>query len=136
MNQKKPTIVEGELRLEGLKNYLEGLNLVKSVWLSEDATGIVEKVEMDPKTNQMVGLVLPTNFQNGMPIPFTYLARNTDEIHDNMKCSKSTHVYMIMAQPLAKHVPPYVLQLFGTDNKFSTENILLRWKHTVEESMR
>lgn len=136
VNQKKPIIVEGELRLDGLKKYLEGLNLLKCVWLSEDATGIVEKVEFDPKTNQMVGLVLPTDFQTGMPMPFSYLARNTEEIHGNMKCNKSAHVYVIMAQPLVKHVPPYVLQLFGTDNKFSSENILLRWKHTVDELER
>lgn len=40
-----------------------------SVWLSEDATAIVARLRYDPSTNQIVGILLPTN-NNGSPIPF------------------------------------------------------------------
>lgn len=103
------------------------------VWLSEDATGIVSKIEFDPKTNQMTGIVLPTNSNTGMPIPFTYLARNAEEIQANMRKNTSTLVYIVLAQPLVEHAPPLILQLFGTDNKFKKQDVLLRWKHTIHE---
>ena len=38
-----------------------------------------------------------------------------------------------MAQPLSDTVPPICLAYFGTDNKFNTENILLRWKYIAQE---
>lgn len=133
INQHKPKVIEGELRIKELEHYLDSLNLEKYVWLSEDATAIVSKVEFDPKTNQMIGLVLPINSENGMPIPFTYLASSEEDIRNNMKCSTSTIVYIVMAQPIMKNVPAFVLQLFGSDNKFTTQNVLLRWKHTKAE---
>lgn len=136
INQNKPRLIEGELRGKELSNYLEVLNIDKCVWLSEDGTGIVEKVEFDPSTNQMVGLVLPYNPTTGNPIPFTYLARNESEMRSNMQKSAATYVYMVMAQPLACHAPPFILQLFGTDNKFKSRDVLARWKYTIEELKR
>lgn len=136
INKNKPIITEGELRIKDLNHYLECLNLEKYVWLSEDATGIVAKVEFDQKSNQMVGLVLPTDQVSGMPITYKYLALNEEEIHKINKCAKSTHVYFVMAQPIMKNLPPFILQIFGNDNKFTTQNVLLRWKHTVAELHR
>lgn len=84
----------------------------------------------------MIGIVLPINSNTGMPIAFTYLAQNADEIRSNMQKSKSSAVYIVMAQPLALNVPPFFLQLFGTDNKFKSSQVLSRWKHTIEELKR
>lgn len=64
---------------------MEGLKLDKRVWLCEDGSGIVEKVEFDLQTNQMVGLLLPLDSKTGMPIAYTYLARNAKEIEINMQ---------------------------------------------------
>lgn len=136
INQHKSRLIEGVLRIKELIDYLDSLNLEKFVWLSEDATAIVTKIEFDPKSNQMVGLVLPINSSTGMPIPFSYLASSENEIYKNMNHNKSTIVYVVMAQPIEKNVPPFVLQLFGSDNKFTAQNVLLRWKHTRAELER
>lgn len=133
INKNKSKIIEGELRIKELSHYLETLKLEKNVWLSEDATGITAKVEFDPNTNQMVGLVLPTDTRTGMPKSFSFLARNEQEILKNMKHEKSNYVYIVMAQPLVQGVPPFILQLYGTDSKFKTQDVLLRWRHTVAE---
>lgn len=133
INKNKPKIVEGELRIKELSHYLESLKLEKNVWLSEDATGITAKVEFDLNTNQMVGLVLPIDTRTGMPKPFSYLARNEEEIFKNMEREKSNYVYIVMAQPLVQGVPPFILQLYGTDSKFKTQDVLFRWRHTVDE---
>lgn len=122
--------------MKELCQYLEGLNLRKIVWLSEDASGIEGKIEFDPNTNQMVGLVLPLNKCTGMPISLTYLARDINEIQENMKREKSMYIYAILAQPLSKNAPPFPLQLFGSDNKFTTQDVLLRWRHTIEQLRR
>lgn len=136
INQNKSTVVEGELRIKELSHYLESLNLEKNVWLSEDASGIVSKVEFDARTNQMIGLVLPVDPTTGMPMKFSFMASNEEEIKKNMhKCNQSTHIYLVMAQPL-KNVPPFVLQLYGSDNKFTTQNVLRRWDHTRSELER
>lgn len=136
ISQKKPRIIEGQLRCQELKAYLDGLGLGTHIWLSEDASGIVTKIEFDPNTNQMVGLVLPTNSTSGMPISFTFLARNAAEIQNNMRKKQSTLVYMVLAQPLLKGVPPFILQIYGTDNTFTTSSVLLRWDHTINELER
>lgn len=123
------------MRCQELNAYADGLKLEKHVWLAEDGSGIVSKVEFDPTTNQMVGLVLPIN-TNDMPVTYTYLARNADEIQANMEKSKSSLVYMVLAQPLQKGVPPFILQIYGTDNKFTAQNVLKRWNHTINELER
>lgn len=43
--KEKCKILEGELRLKELIEYLDKYELPKFVWISEDATGIVSKVE-------------------------------------------------------------------------------------------
>lgn len=106
------------------------------VWLSEDASGIEGKIEFDPRTNQMVGIVLPLNQCTGIPISSSYLARDLNEIQENMKKDKAMYVYTIMAQPLSRGAPPFPLQLFGSNNKFTTQDVLLRWRHTIEELKR
>lgn len=136
ISEYKSIIIEGELRCKELKCYLETLKLPMRVWLSEDASAIVSKIEFDHRTNQMVGIVLPIDRNSGMPISFTFMARNSEEIQLNMKQKKSSLVYLVMAQPLAKNTPPFILQCFGTDNKFKTKNVLLRWEHTKVELKR
>lgn len=73
------TIVEGVLRSDELLVYLKEKNSPHVVALSEDATNIVDRVEFNSKKNQSTGFVLPLD-RDGMPIPFAYGARNTDEI--------------------------------------------------------
>lgn len=104
-----------------------------SIWLCEDASGIDVKVELDPSTNQLVGLVLPFDSENGMPITFTFLAESTEKIQKHMKEATSTHVYIVLAQPLIQNAPPFILQIFGSDNTFTAQNVFQRWKHTTQE---
>lgn len=81
----------------------------------------------------MVGLVLPTNKQTGMPIPFTYIPNSISDIEEQLKNSKATLVYVVMAQSIKENIPPFVLQIFGTDNKFVAGDVMNRWKYTEDE---
>lgn len=63
---------EGELRVKQLEQFIENHKTVKKVWLLEDGTAIVPTIKYDSKTNQLVGILLPTN-SNGCPLPLRYI---------------------------------------------------------------
>lgn len=69
INTNKTHVVEGQMRCKELCEYLDNLKAVKKVWISEDGTAITARISYDPKTNQLVGIVLPLN-SNGCPVPF------------------------------------------------------------------
>lgn len=133
IQKSKEMIVEGELRSRKLLDYLEKTKSPKSIFLSEDGSGIVQNIVFDRRSNQLVGLVLPLNDQTGMPELFSYEAKSAEEIEQYCKLQKSHLVYIVCAQPLKKGVPPFILQIFGTNNKFKSEHVLKRWKYTIAE---
>lgn len=112
---------------------MEKNNAPNKVWLSEDGTGIIRKAVYDVATNQLVGINLSIDDITGMPITCTYVARSLGDIERHMRNTLSSLVYVIMAQPIKPNCPPFVLQLFGTNNKFTSVDVLNRWKFTITE---
>lgn len=123
IQKDKDRVIEGELRCTQLYAYLDEIKAPKSVFLSEDASGIVKNVSYDAHSNQLVGLVLPFNESNGMPIIFSFEAKSAENMEKYLQLSQSTMVYIIVAQPLKFGASPFILQVFGTDNKFKTSNV-------------
>lgn len=109
-------VIEGILRCEELLQYLKERQLPLVVSLSEDATRIEERVQYDSNTNQVIGFVLPISEETGMPIPYSFKARNADEIFKHFGSgNQAAHfVNVFMAQPLAK-VAPFCLLIFGSN---------------------
>lgn len=129
-------IVEGILRSKELLQYLKERNLPLVVSLSEDGTRITNRIQYDSKTNQLVGFVLPTSSDNGMPIPFSFRARNVREIigHFNSQSPIGSNVNVVMAQPISdKRVPPLCLLLFTTDNAYTGADVENRWTFIIKE---
>lgn len=81
--QNTKVITEGVLRPYELELYLRQRNLPLIVSISEDATRIQGRVQYDSRSNQVVGFVLPIDPTNGLPTPFVFKARNTEEIVDH-----------------------------------------------------
>lgn len=103
------------------------------IFLSEDASGVVRKVSYDSHTNQMIGLVLPFNDANGMPQLFSFQANSADDIKRYMELPQSILVYIVVAQSLKKDSPPFILQIFGSINKFAAKDVIKRWEYTLKE---
>ncbi|KAJ6642842.1 hypothetical protein Bhyg_07796 [Pseudolycoriella hygida] len=121
IKDNKPAIVEGKLRKLELLNYLKERNLPLRVSLSGDATRIISTVSYDHATNQLVGFPLPLD-EKGMPIAYSYMARNVKEIKEHYESNvTSSNVYVQMAQPISRSVPPFCLITFLTDNRFTAE---------------
>lgn len=126
---------EGVLRCEEFLQYLEERGLEKAVALSEDATRIVDRVEYDGYTNQIVGFALPMNTNNSLPIPFSFPVRNIHEMigHFERKNTVSSLVNVVMAKPIStKYAPAFCLLLYGTDNKYSGEDVSIRWQCIID----
>lgn len=134
-NNKKP-VVEGEVRSKELSDYLENMRTKKIVWISEDGTVIKANVTYDPSTNQLVGLVPPINQSTGCPQTLVFTATDAETIKRLLQRERSRTLYLVMAKPLDENIPPFVLQIFGTDNKLKKEDIIKRWKFTTAELNR
>lgn len=126
-------IIDEILRCEELLIYLKERNLPLVVSLSEDATRIQGRVQYDSHTNQLVGLTLPLNKRNGMPIPYSYPARNVKEIcyHFADENPVSNFLNVVMAQPVATDAKPFCLLAYGSDNSYSAVDVANRWQHMV-----
>lgn len=125
--------MEGEIRSVGLKEYLIQHNAGNDVWICEDGSGLISKISYDRLFDQLVGMTLLIDERTGCPNRFEFTARDEDEIKKFCSMTKSTHVYLVLAIPLKEGVAPYILQMFGTDNRFATKNVINRWNHTIDE---
>lgn len=81
----------------------------------------------------MIGLVLPMKERNGMPQMKTFIAESAEKMKEYLERPQSTLVYIIAVQPLKEKTPPFILQVFGTDNKFDKNVISKRWEYTINE---
>lgn len=123
-------IIEGILRRDELKVLLAERNQMPVVSLSEDSTRIEDRPQYCAVTNQLIGFVPPIHKKTGMPIPFTRPANNANEIFNHFlnEHSISTYLTVVMAQPIG-NAPPFCLLVFGSDNKFTTNDVINRWNH-------
>lgn len=127
-------IIEGELRCEELLLYLRERDQPMWVILSEDATRVENRIQYDSRSNQIIGFVLPTNKEIGMPIPFTYKARSASEMiqHFSNDLPIAHYVNTVMAQPIG-NAPPFCLIVFGCDNRHTADEVARRWKYISNE---
>lgn len=129
-------IIEGILRSQELKLYLEERHLEKVVCISEDATRIVGRIQYNSRTNQVTGFVLPLSKKSGYPVPFSFPARNASEIIEYFDNNKpiSSFVNVIMAQSVdIKKSSPFCLMIFGSDNKYTSTDVCNRWNFIKTE---
>lgn len=139
-------VVEGDtiekvvesLRVEALKKHLTNYNTSLEVWMTEDGSGVINKVEYDPTNNTSIGLILPKN-KNSMPIKLHFQATPAKAIEDHFNNNQvSSLIYIYIAQTNNPDVPPFCLLFFGTDNRMVFSDVLketiifaTNWKKSV-----
>lgn len=132
-NQLQDRTEEGLFNFKGLNNFLEQRNLPKFLWISEDGTRITGKVEYDPITNKILGFVLP--LEDGVPNNNAYIATSAETIKSYFQTGeRANYAYCIMAQPLDLNSSAYCLAVFGTNNKFNSFDVSMRWTKLTAES--
>ena len=129
-------IEEGQFCFDGLVEHIHHYNATNIVAIAEDATRVVARVDYDNNTDRCVGFVLPLD-GNGLPLVDSFQATSFNAMQMMFStASIAKYAYVYMAQPLGSQVPPFCLACIGTDNKFTTEEVLLRWQHIQAECER
>ncbi|XP_031349112.1 uncharacterized protein LOC116175142 isoform X1 [Photinus pyralis] len=123
---------EGKLLVFQLKEFLLRNKYPCKVWVSEDGTAISGKIEYNAHQNVLVGFTLPLCEKSGIPkgIWKADTAQNIFNAFKNGSISK--YAYIITVQPLAFNAPPFCLCAFSTDNRFTSQEVVNRWKHITE----
>ncbi|XP_055308257.1 uncharacterized protein LOC129572338 [Sitodiplosis mosellana] len=132
----KECIIEGQLRCNDLAKYLHEHNAGNDVWICEDGSGLVPKILYDPSSDHLIGMTLLIDDRTGCPQRFKVTTQDEEMIKSFCRMTKSSHIYLILAIPLKEGVAPFVLQMFGTDNRFTARNVVKRWNYTVAELNR
>jgi len=113
--------------------HLNSYGATKTIAIAEDATRVIARAQYDQETDRVVGFVLPCD-GNGLPIVDSFIASSflaIEIMFKNNEIAKFAYVYM--AQALSLHVRAFCLACLGTDNRFSADDILKRWKHIYLE---
>jgi len=127
LDNTQSKVIEGSFRFNELRVHLIKKNLPLKIWISEDATRITGKIEYDIKSNNIVGFVLP--LMNGCPVPNAFIASSAKTIAQYFNSeSRANYAYVIMAKPLNDTAAPFCLSIFGTNNRFSNEDVINRWE--------
>lgn len=67
---------------------------------------------------------------------FSFIAKDAETIKELIKIPVSKLVYVVMAQALDERVPPFVFQIYGTNNAFRGIDVVRRWNFTKTELER
>lgn len=131
------SVTEGVVCMYELKNYLLKRKLPLSVFISEDQTAILRKIQYDPKSNKLVGVLLPKDKNSGFPITDKFVVTSIRDIKNAFENETiSNNAYVFMAQPLKDKVPAFCLCIFGSNNKFSYEDVYKRWSFLMDEARK
>jgi len=117
-------LVEGEFRFDKLSDHLDAHKCPRLISISEDATCIIRHIEYDENTNKLVGFILPVD-SNFLPITSSFLATSFERIEEIFTNENRTKfAYLYMAQPMSSSIPPFCLNVIGTNNQFNAKSFL------------
>ncbi|CAF4539581.1 unnamed protein product [Rotaria socialis] len=99
---------------------------------SEDTTGVIRKIEYDSSTNSFIGFSTPIT--DGIPSVRHFQANAFEDLkmlYDKNEMARLLNVHMFQRIPTEdnpKIFPkPCLLSAYGTDNRFTSIDILRRW---------
>lgn len=67
---------------------------------------------------------------------FSFLAKDFETINQYIQLPKSKNAYVVMAQALDEKVPPFILQMYGTNGSFTAKDVINRWEYTKLQLLR
>jgi len=98
---QKERIDSSKIYVKELKSFLKEFDQPLEVIISEDATRITSRIELDPRTNELVGLLAPLNPNTGMPFENYFKATKPSKILDFVANYKQApYLQTIVAKPM------------------------------------
>lgn len=135
-DQNREKLLQGQFRFDSMQTHFESTS-VKYVFASEDCTGVIQKISYDRNSNSFVGFCPPLQ-TDGFP---RISAFNIDSFHElehalqKRKISSLLNIHVL--QPITsenKHLSPFLLLAYGTDNKFDSYDLMNRWMRLFDET--
>ncbi|CAM2729289.1 unnamed protein product [Rotaria socialis] len=127
---------EAEFRYDESKVYLDSIQC-QFVFLSEDCSAIIPRVEYDSTLNSFNGFVTP--IADGKPVGNAFNCQSFEEFKHLIETKPRTNLVNVhLLQPISDsnlYVTPSatVLSAYGTDNKITAIDILKRWLMIYQE---
>ena len=128
------SVPKGQINVKMLKEILTLHKLPMIVALSEDATAVTGRREYCKKTNSTIGSSGPLTV-SCLPDSSAFVVNNAESIVSHMKNYERASVAMVvMAQPIAEKIPAIRLCAFGSNNKFTSDDVKNRLA-TIETAL-
>ncbi|KAK4876265.1 hypothetical protein RN001_012687 [Aquatica leii] len=105
-----------------LKQFLVQGNLPLKIFVSEDQIAVIQTIQYEPKINEMVGFVSPLNPETGFPERGRFVVNTLTDIQRAFN-----------EETLQDTAPSFCICVYGSDNKFSAEDVLNRWQYLKKQ---
>ncbi|CAF2709092.1 unnamed protein product [Rotaria sp. Silwood2] len=118
-------MIESEFRFQLIKEYLKS-NKSNYVFIAEDATSSICRIDYDATSNSFIGFSSP--LINGVPQPNFFQTENFEQLElwfNEIDKAKFINLYMLKSLVLSD--PPFILAAYGSNNKAKAIEILKRW---------
>jgi hypothetical protein len=126
-------MVEGEFRFQLIKEYLKS-NKCNYVFIAEDATSSISRIDYDATSNSFIGFSLP--LLNGVPKANFFQTENFEQLElwfNEIDKAKFINLYMLKSLVLSK--PPFILAAYGSNNKAKAIEIFKRWLFIYQQCL-
>ncbi|CAF1513898.1 unnamed protein product, partial [Adineta steineri] len=117
--------MEGKFRFQLLQDYVES-NKCNYVFVAEDATSSISRIDYDATLNSFIGFSAP--LVNGVPQSNFFQTENFEQLElwfNDIDKAKFINLYMLKSLTLS--APPFILSAYGSNNKAKAIEILRRW---------
>jgi hypothetical protein len=127
-------MVEGDFRYNLMSDYLS-LHKTNLIFASEDCTAVVRRIVYNVQLNEFIGFV--PHIEDGLPKINTFSTESFTELENWFETLNESHLLNLhMIQPITLNstsCAPFILSAYGTDNRFTTLDILMRWISIINQ---
>ncbi|CAF4702834.1 unnamed protein product [Rotaria socialis] len=127
-------INEGDFRYDLMCDYLS-LQKTNFIFASEDCTGVIPQIIYNVPSNTFIDFV--PHLEDGLPKINTFSTESFSKFENWFGTLNKSHLLNLhMVQPInldLKSCAPFILSAYGTDNHFTTLDILMRWMTIINQ---
>ena len=127
-------IVEGDFRYDLMSDYLS-LQKTNFIFASEDCTAVIPRIVYNVQLNTFIGFA--PHLEDGLPEINAFSTESFAKLEnwfDTLNKSYLLNIHMIQPINLSSFSrSPFLLSAYGTDNYFTTLDILMRWMSMVNQ---